>query len=408
MLTDMKIRNLKPKESVYRIADMEGLCIEIRPSGGKFWRYRYRLNNVPKMYAMGEYPVMSLDDARKERAKLKSMVEKGDDPFLQKQIELKQKKVELDAKFKFFAEQYYEDKKSTKSAGYANQIRKLLDAYILPSLGKMPISKIDTIDIDHMLSSTLMQIRKEGRFTGEVTVNNCRAHVAAIFNLARRQMRGLGNPVEAITLLERPPIDHAQDLTTQQLHALLHKIKNYNGIISTKGVMMSMLYSMGRTKEARFMMIEHLDIEQKMWKIPRASIERRRAGERNMKNDQPHIVPLSDQFIEIVKLSPCYGKSEGLVWPSMKNPKEPINNSTVNRALDYMGFEWITGHDFRATCSTMMNGKGYNSDHIEMQLAHKQSTVRSVYNHARYLPDRIDMLQWWADYLDSLLNKPLP
>lgn len=407
MLTEVKVRNSKPKEKLYRLTDQNGLCLEIKTTGKKFWRYRYFLKSTHGMITIGEYPLVGLAEARTIHIELRKQVLNGENPVSNRR-ELQTKVMEENLNlFSIQAKKYLADKKEKRSVGYGNQIEQLLDAYILPHLGKMSMNKIEPIDIIDALDAIHRQIKNKGQHTGEVTVNNCKTHIAAIFTMAARSQRGLKNPALGIEGLERPPIDGARDLTNVELNKLLLNINKYQGTQSTKGVLWTMLYSMTRTKEARFMRWEHIDLDAALWSIPLAEISKRKAGVRNMKSDRPHIVPLSTQMVRLLKSAYSVGRPSGLVWPSMKDPSQPICSTTVNRALEYMGINDTSGHDLRATCSTMMNGKGFNADHIEMQLAHMDGSVRGVYNHARWLPERTEMLQWWADELDSRLDQVL-
>ena len=171
---------------------------------------------------------------------------------------------------------------------------------------------------------------------------------------------------------------------------------------STKGVIWTMLYTMCRTKEARFMRWEHIDFERQLWIIPLAKVSKRRAGERNMKTDKPHIVPLSTQMMTLIESMYKISGLGEFVFAGTKNPALPIGAVTVNSALKYMGLQDISGHDLRSTGSTYLHGMGYDTQHINLQMAHVDNTVSGIYNHALWLPERTAMMQAWADYLDSL------
>lgn len=80
MLTDTKLRSLKPKASPFRVADANGLCIEVRPSGAKVWRYRYRYLGKASIVTLDEYPSISLQAARVERDRLRSSLRGGANP----------------------------------------------------------------------------------------------------------------------------------------------------------------------------------------------------------------------------------------------------------------------------------------------------------------------------------------
>lgn len=410
MLTDTQIKNLKPADKPYRKTDKQGLCIEVRPNGKKYWYYRFTFDGKATMMLLGEYPSVSLSQARERHLQARTTLKQGINPIAKQRAEKQQSKQERDDIFTHHAHSYLEKLiQKGRSVGHIRQIRHNLNTYILPMLGDKPIKDIDTIDIIQMMNGVLTKVRANDkkRGTGEVTAILCRQQTSLIFRHAMKTTRGLSDPtIGAVDEVERPPIEHARDLTLSELKELLDKLSNYGGMPSTKGVLWTMIYTMCRTKEARFMRWQHIDFERKIWSIPLADISRRKQGERNMKTDRPHIVPLSNQMIALLKsMHPISGLGE-FVFPSNKTPTKPIGAVTVNSALAYMGIKDTSGHDLRATGSTYLHGMGYHTDHINIQMAHIDNSVSGIYNHALYLPERTKMLQDWADYLDNLKSDP--
>lgn len=406
MLTDSQIRNLKASDKVYRKADKQGLCIEVRTNGKKFWRYRFYFDGKATMMTFGEYPSMSLVQARERHAKARALLQKGINPVIQEHQTRQKAKEERADFFVYHAENFLEKMaQKGRSSGYIAQVRHNLNTYILPVIGKKPIKQIDSIDIIEIMRRTteLVKANTKKRGTGEVTAILCRQQTGLIFRNAMRTVPGLFDPTVVVAdEIERPPIEHARDLTLTELKELLNKLNDYGGMPSTKGVLWTMIYTMCRTKEARFMRWKHIDFERKIWNIPLAEIARRKKGERNIKMDRPHIVPLSNQMIELLqKMYPISGLGE-FVFPSNKTPTNPIGATTINSALSYMGIKDTSGHDLRATGSTYLHAMGYHTDHINLQMAHVDNSVSGIYNHAIYLPERTQMLQDWADYLDNL------
>ena len=404
MLTDTQVKNLKPADKVYRKTDHQGLCIEVRPNGRKYWYYRFSFNGKATMMLVGEYPLMSLAEARNRHMQARAILKQGINPIAKERQDRQNTQNERADIFSHHADAFLDKMTGKRSSGYIRQIRHNLDTYILPEIGKKAIKEIDTINIIQMMNKAvkLVKANPKKRGTGEVTAELCRQQTSLIFRYAMRSVRGLHDPtIGAKGEIERPPIEHARDLTLDELKALLQKLQGYGGMPSTKGVIWTMLYTMCRTKEARFMRWEHIDFERKLWSVPLAEISRRKKGERNMKTDRPHIVPLSDQMMKLLeKMHPISGLGE-FVFPSNKTPTQPIGAVTVNSALSYMGFGF-SGHDLRATGSTYLHGLGYDTAHINLQMAHVDNTISGIYNHALYLPERTKMLQDWAEYLDNL------
>ncbi|MDO4440607.1 MAG: tyrosine-type recombinase/integrase [Moraxella sp.] len=409
MLNDTQIKKLKPKDRVYRVTDQHGLTLEVRPNGKKYWYYRFSFDGKATMMLIGEYPLVSLIDARQKHLNARSLLKSGVNPITEQRKEKQLAMQERQDLFKHHAASFIAKKSADgRSPGYIRQLNYTVNTYLNPNFGNKPISQIDTIDIIEMMHDAVAKVRAntKKRGTGEVVANLCLQQTSLIFRHAMRSVRGLSDPtIGAKGEIERPPIDHARDLTLDELKQLLARLADYGGMPSTKGVIWTMIYTMCRTKEARFMRWEHIDFERKIWNIPLADIVRRKKGDRNMKTDKPHIVPLSSQMIALLhQMYPISGLGE-FVFPSNKTPTNPIGSVTVNSALTYMGFKNISGHDLRATGSTYLHGLGYDTQHINLQMAHVDNTVSGIYNHALYLPERTQMMQDWANYLENLKNQ---
>jgi len=139
------------------------------------------------------------------------------------------------------------------------------------------------------------------------------------------------------------------------------------------------------------------DLAEARWTIP---------AER-MKMDTPHIVPLSRQAVEVLRALKLLTGNGRFVLPGANDNKKPISNNTILYALYRLGYrDRMTGHGFRGLASTILHEKGFDEAHIELQLAHmKRDKVAAAYNHAKYLKQRAEMMQWWAGYLDAQLAK---
>lgn len=406
MLNDTQIKKLKPSEKLYRVTDQHGLCLEVRVNGKKYWYYRFRFDGKATMMLIGEYPLVGLAAARQIHSEARQLLKSGINPIDHQREQAKLAQQERTDTFSHHARSFVDSMKG-KSPGYIDQVKRHINVFMLPIFGDKPIKSIDTIDILEMMQYVVKCVtaNDKKRGTGEVTAELCRQQAGMIFRHAMRYTRGLHDPTPAAKgEVKRPPIEHARDLTLEELKRLLAKLEEYGGMPSTKGVIWTMLFTMCRTKEARNMRWEHIDWERKLWIIPRAEIDRRRAGDRNMKTDKPHIVPLSNQMIAILeKMRPISGLSD-YVFPSMRSPHKPLGRITVNSALHYMDMADVSGHDLRSTCSTYLHGMGFDTQHINLQMAHVDKSVSGIYNHALWLPERTAMMQAWADYLDSLTD----
>jgi integrase len=215
------------------------------------------------------------------------------------------------------------------------------------------------------------------------------------------------NPAKEITpsdILKPTPKTNYPRIDARELSTLLKRVEIYQGTPVTRLAIRLLAMTFVRTTELIEAKWSEFDLEAARWDIP--------AARRKMRT--PHIVPLSKQALEVLAmLRELNGKSE-LVFPGDRNPKKSMNNNTILKALERMGYKGrMTGHGFRGLASTILHEQGYAHDHIELQLAHApRNAVSAAYNHALYLEPRVKMMQEWADYLERTLREvkviPMP
>lgn len=402
MLNDLKIKQLKAKEKLYRIADHSGLCIEVRPTGGKFWRWRYRYLNNPKMLTIGQYPAISLSYARMKTLEYREQLAKGNDPaaiLRDERIAAIQANNDI---FSAVAIECFDLKKTVKSAAWYDNRLRYLRLDINPVIGKKPIKDVDSADIKVIIDNTIKRIRKAKRGTGEVKATLVRQIVGEVMQYAIISKRIKVDPTFALRrYIERPDVEHAQPVPKADRPKIMPALEKYQGSTSTANALRTLMYSMLRSIEVRRGKKAYINFEERTWTIPVATKVEILAGKRNMKKNRMHIIPLSDQLIEILKIQfETYPNSE-YIFPG-DDGLEMMGKNTLNTAFDYMGLGHISMHDFRATASTELNEANFNSDWVEIQLAHvKGDKTRASYDHAKWLNDRRRMLQWWAEYVDS-------
>lgn len=405
MLNDLKIKQLKAKDKIYRVADMQGLCIEVRTTGTKMWRYRYRFLGTPKMLSIGQYPEVTLAQARQKLAEYRELLNKNVDPISQQKLE-KQKLIQLhNDSFKAVATEMLDNKKDSKSAQWYGRKLTYLEKHIYPVVENKPISLIDSADVLNILNRTINQVRKGKLGTGENTAMIVRQIMSEVMRYAIITQRAQTDPTYALKgYIECPDVEHAKPLNKIEQSTLLPAIAAYVGSETVKNALRVMLYSMLRTVEIRRGKWSYIDFENKTWTIPIASQAELIAGKRNMKKNRIHIIPLSNQVIKILQDQLKISGNSEYIFCGIYDQRKMLGRSTLNDALTYMNYD-ISAHDFRATSSTLLNEKGFNSDWIELQLAHvSENQTRASYNHAKYLNDRREMLQWWADHIDSWAN----
>ncbi|KAI0679423.1 tyrosine-type recombinase/integrase [Acinetobacter pittii] len=400
MLNDLKIKRLKPTEKVFRVADHSGLCLEVRPSGGKFWRFRYRYLTKANMLTIGQYPEVSLAEARLKTLEFRKQLANGVDPSSYQQEELLKAIQANTGTFSLVAAEFLESKAGQQSEEWFTRRKSYYKKDIFPILGNMPIHEVDSIDIKNVLDSTMARIRKSGKGTGEVRGIFVRQIIGEVMTYAIITKRISIDPTYALRgYIKLPEVTHARPLTETEKKELFPKLNAYGGSISTRNAIKAATYSWLRSIEIRRGRKEFISFEDETWTIPAVSRAEILAGKRNMKKNRMHIVPLSKQLIEIIKEQfELYPNSE-YIFPGEDG--DMIGKTTLNTALDNLDIDF-TMHSLRATASTIANENGFNQDWVELQLAHvSDNKTRASYNHAQWLSDRRKMMQWWADHVDS-------
>jgi len=390
-LTDTKVKNAKPQAKPYILQDGNGLYLEVRPSGTKFWRYRYWL--TPKKdgrYTIGEYPHVSLADARKERERARELVKKGLNPTDVRKVEKQASLAEDQITFKLVAQEWLERKKQTWAKGTYDQNELFLSVHCYPDFGDRPILSIKAHDILKVLR------RLESRGTHQSALK-VRQICSAVFCYAVATLRAETDPAAPLRgAIIAPKAVNSRCLTAADLKKYFASLASYGGHIQTKLALMLLPLVFVRQNELRSAKWEQFDLDNALWTIPAGS----------MKMGRAHSVPLSPTAIKILKQAKTAFPQRELVFPGIKKPLEPLGNSTLNRAIVYLGFQptELTCHDFRATASTTLYEMGYRGEIIEKQLAHVETnTVIAAYNHAEYLNERRNMMNAYDEWLTQFM-----
>jgi len=385
-LTDVRIRNLKPKDRSYKVFDGGGLYLEITPAGGKLWRFKYRFDGKHKTLSIGKYPLISLAEAREKHMEAKKLLEKGIDPSAAKREQrLKQAKT-----FEAMASEWWHAKKDKWSPDHASLVWRRLEVNVLPWLKSGPIAEMSTRELLEVLRrvedrGAIETARRVGQILNQVFIFSvaagyCENNPAGNLNQALKECRPKSFP--AITEPEK-------------IRELLLAIDSFSGSFIVRQALRLAPLVFVRPGELRKAEWTEIDLERALWTIPAEK----------MKKKRPHLVPLSRQAVEILKeLQPLAGHGK-YVFPSVRTNERPMSENTLNVALRRLGYskDEMVAHGFRTMASTRLHEMGWPSHVIETQLAHvDRNSVRAVYNRAEYLEDRIRMMQAWADYLDAL------
>ncbi len=390
MLTDTAIRNAKIADKDYSLADAVGLRLLVRSSGAKLWQYRYRLAGKASIFSIGAYPAVKLSDARKAAAEAREQVARGINPAqARKTLQLTQNQ-ELATTFQGVSEEWIALKKMGWTPYYLRQITRFFASDVYSVIGAMPIRQVTAAHILAILK------KAEARGAESVAIN-LRQWIGAVFRYAVSTLRADVDPAAALKgAISKPKTEHAKALSKEEIAKLSIALEKHGGYPVTRIALKLLMLSMVRTGELRQAEWLEFDLEHAEWRVP---------AER-MKMREIHIVPLSRQAVSLLSDLKAMTGGNKYLFPNIRQPKTCMTGTTINRALERMGFTAIgfSGHGFRATASTMLNEMGYRSDLIERQLAHAdRNKVRASYNQAEYLPERQAMLQHWADVCDSLM-----
>ncbi|SEO64293.1 Phage integrase family protein [Luteibacter sp. UNC138MFCol5.1] len=388
-LTDTKIRSLKPRPKLYRVADMEGLCLEVRPTGARAWRYRYRFLGKANMLHLGDYPAMSLQEARRERDRQRDLLARGVDPADVRRQAKVLAQVAADDSFEGVAREWM-SKQGKWSDATRSKVVWMLETYAFPWIGKRPIGSITTPEM-------LLLLRRPESLGKLETAQRLKQSSGQVFRYAIGTGRADRDPTADLRgVLTTVHVQHHASITHKpSVGQLMRDIEAFTGQLVTRcGLQLSALVFV-RPGELRQWEWSEISEDGSEWRIP---------GEK-MKMGVTHIVPLSRQAQAVLdELRPLTGRGR-YVFPSLRGPSRPMSENTINAALRRMGYasNQMTAHGFRSMASTILNEEGFNGDWIERQLAHcEKDGVRAAYNYAQHLPERRKMMQAWADLLDRL------
>ena len=389
MLSDTKIRALQPRESVYRIADTGGLCVEVRPTGTKLWRYRYRFAGKARMLALGKYPLVTLLEARGKRDEARAVLAAGIDLA----VNAKAKRAALMERaantFATIAAEWLTQNADAVTAGTLRRDKRVIEGYLNPWIGDTAIADVSP----PTLLAALRKIESRGAIE---TAHRARGLASRLFRYAIATGRAERNPAtELIGALKSPTTRHFASITEpKEVAVLLRAINGYTGTAVVAAALKLAPLLFVRPGELRTARWADIDMEAAEWRYTAT------------KTKTPHIVPLALQVITILKeLQPLTGRS-GLLFPGIRSNRLPMSENTITAALRAIGYsgDAMTGHGFRAMARTILDEVlQVRPDFIEHQLAHAVRDPNGrAYNRTAHLPERRTMMQQWADYLDAL------
>ncbi|WGL16202.1 integrase arm-type DNA-binding domain-containing protein [Microbulbifer bruguierae] len=390
-LSDTKIRALKPRDRKYIEADEKGLAIEVTPTGSKRWVFRFRLHGKRPEMALGLYPDISLKRARELRDEARKYVAEDIDP---RDVKRARKESALEANrnsFAAVAEEWFAAKMAHLSKSSKDRAHLALSRDLNPYLGKRPISEITPPEVLRCLR------RIESRGTQE-TAHRVKRVASQVFRFAVATGKADRDPTTDLTgALTPTKKKHLAAITDPaEVGRLMLAIEGYQGtpVVRTALKLSPLLFC--RPGELRKLEWSEINWEASQIELP---------GEK-MKMGEPHIIPLAEQSLTLLReLEPLTGRGK-YVFPSARGMSRPLSDNGVRTALRSLGYdnETMTAHGFRAMARTLLDEVlGFRVEYIEHQLAHEvKDTLGRAYNRTKHLPQRATMMQKWADYLDSL------
>lgn len=389
-LNDTTLRTIKPTETLQKFFDGGGLFLAVSPAGTKSWRLKFRYAGKEKLLTLGQYPVVSLKEARERAMDAKKILSAGKDPSVERKF-AKQRQRNI---FELTAREWHEKQTPGWNSGYAAKVLRKLEKYVFPHIGARPIADISAME----LLAVLRKRESQGSIAEAHAIKNI---CGAIFRFAVASGRAERDPSADIrgALSAYSGKNFAAVIIPEKVGVLLCMIDDYQGSVVLRSAVQFLILTLCRSTEVRYAEWNEIDFHDMVWRIPAAK----------MKMSRDHLVPLSTQAADILEsMRPYSGNDKYVFKTSWTGENKPIGQTTLISGLRRMGVkkEDTCLHGFRAMASTLLNEQGYHADVIERQLAHvPYQRVRGIYNRAEYLPERRKMMQEYADYLDTLRQK---
>jgi integrase len=389
-LTDTRIRATKPQATSIKLSDGGGLHLEVRPTGAKLWRYRFRLHGKENVFAMGAYPALSLADARQARDIARGLIQEGTNPAGQRKLDRLRATHAAKETFKAVALEWAasRDAEIKWSESYRSSVKRILEGDLFPAFGQLPMRQIKAAD----LLAALRAIEKRGART---IAAKARFLASEIWRYAVATLRADSDLAASLRgAVRMPEHEHHPSLRINEIPAFLAVLANYSGRKETAIALKLLLLVFPRPNELLGASWAEFNLDAALWRIPA----------QRMKMREEHVIPLPTQAVALLRGLKFLTGDYPHLFPHRDRRHDAMTTAALRQALRNLGYSRkLTPHGFRATASTVLNEMGYRGDWIEKQLAHEErSRSRASYNHAIYLEDRRRMLQDWANVIDEM------
>lgn len=390
MLNDIKIKAAKAGDKDYKIADERSLYLFVKTNGSKLWRLAYRFEGKQKTLSLGQYPDTSLAQARDKRDVARKQLAQGLDPSLLKKTAKSDRLDELGNTFETIARAWHREHMTNKALSHSEKVIRRFEIYVFPYIGKIPIIDIKPVDV----IAVLKLIQKQNILE---TAHRTLQTIGQVFRYAVQNQKLEHSPTANLKglLPSRTVVHFAAFTEPSQVKNFLISLDSLTGGITVQNAVRLAPLLFCRPCELRMMRWDQLDLDEGLWKYVVSKVNR------------DHLVPLSRQALELIReLQPTSGHLQ-YVFKGGRDPKRPMSESAINAALKRLGYNTqteITGHGFRAMARTMLQERlNIDPHHIERQLSHEvPDLLGGAYNRTKFVTQRTEMMQVWADYLDEL------
>lgn len=397
-LTATQIKESKAKDKSYKLFDGGGLYLEVTPSGGKLWKLKYRFNGKEKKYSIGKYPSVTLAKARTIKEDLKTLISDGIDPNEKKKKDKQSQKLKDNKQINTFEKLALQRLNKVREDISESHYKRMLRGFendCFPYVGSKSIDEVTADDIIEIMQR--MEKRGVVESARKLFQAISKTYKWAVSN--RYAKRNPANDIDLNELLGKKEVKSYSTFTDDEnIRGLLLAIDGYQGEYTTKQALKLMSYTAVRTINIRHAEWSEIDFKSKQWNIPASK----------MKTKSDLIVPLTDSAIQMLKDTKELTGAYKYVFPSIKSKTAPMSDNTLLGAIRRLGFtkDEFTPHGFRSMFSTIAHEKSpFKYEAIEIQLAHSVgNSVSKAYNRAKYLDERVELMQWWSDYLDNLIS----
>ena len=382
-LNDRQIRNAKPQDKPYKLADGGGLYLYVTPKGTKSFRLKFRFDGKEQVLTIGKYPHVSLSEARAMAETAKTQIAQGINPAAQKQAEKQQAQEAALNTFAAVAKEWHRVHQC--SPNHAARIWRYMETDVLPHIGSLQLDEIRVSDIQALLE------RVTARNVGN-TAEKIRHWIGAVYEYAAQRELTERNPAKRLKgFVEKRETVHRRALPLSKIGEFYQRLKEARIDPANRIALLLLILTFPRSNELRGAQWGEIDFQAAVWTIPKE----------RMKMKREHKISLSAWSLELLhELHAITGQGTQL-FPSRTKIGGYISENTLNKIIERIGFKELTTlHGFRSLASSTLNEKGFNPDAIELQLAHQPSDkVRAAYNRADYWQECVEMMAWYGGLL---------